>query len=278
MALGSAAMRAEWAAYECQRNLDLAEIGLLGRSPVRIINFTEPLWQALEMVLVHYDYGLASIVSSYLCRDIAGTNLRSLHSYKLAVDIDPARNARQADRRGQGNDWTRTKLTEEQCVAIEAIRLVNGEQAFRSGALSFTTPDAMHFQLSCTQDGARSGVDWSTVDGYQAEELDMWPKQGDVDDSGKRDFRVEHWQLKLAALEGHPYISGDTNTPITAAGMVRGTYNEAMKALVARYTDRDGTAIGPAQESQINAKLDTTGGLEGFAEVSTTLLMKNAGG
>lgn len=154
MTLTSAEMRIEWAAYECT-TLDWATITLLNRAPVKVIDWCIPAWVELEAALVDGGYGAASIVGSYVCRDIAETSTRSLHSYRLAIDIDPSENSRQ----GQGAvmDWTRCRLTREQCDAVESIRTRSGAQVFYAG-WRFKNPDPMHFQLACTQADIRSGI------------------------------------------------------------------------------------------------------------------------
>lgn len=98
------------------------------------------------------------------------------------------------------------------------------------------------------------GSDWIQWIAQRPWEENMWPTFGDIDDAGLRRFSVETWQLKLAHLEGFTYVSGSTNPPIVAAGMRRGVYDQAMEALVDKWTDTDGGGIGPRQGAQIDAQ------------------------
>jgi len=184
-------MRAEYAEQECQKDLHLAEIAFLDRYPVRVIDSWVPAWSACEGVLKRLGYRHAIVVGSYNCRDIADTTVRSLHAYKLAVDIEPQDNWVQRDRRGQGTDWSRCKITKQQCQAIEAIRFRNGEQAFRTGALSFNTPDPMHISCAASKAAVASGIDWATVE---------------VDEMWANDFTDRTWMFMFHS--GVPGIRG----------------------------------------------------------------------
>ena len=193
MTLSSSQMRREYAEYRCNKK-DYREITFLNRYPVRIIGAWLEAWQAAEQALINTGYGPATNVGSYNCRKIAGTNQWSLHAYRLAVDIDPQQNWRYTG----DLDWSRSKLTEEQVMAVESIQFNDGAQAFFAGA-RFNRPDPMHFQAAASLDSVRSGVDWSTVEGHQEEMMptEQWHQMIDALFVGRPDkFRGDpnYWK------------------------------------------------------------------------------------
>jgi peptidoglycan hydrolase-like protein with peptidoglycan-binding domain len=97
------------------------------------------------------------------------TNIPSLHSYGIAIDIDPG-----ANRYSSGSPWS-GKFTPFQISLVEKIRNTFGEQLWTWGG-RWTTPDRMHFQLDVPP--ARCNVDWSTVDNPPLED-EMSLKRGD---------------------------------------------------------------------------------------------------
>lgn len=159
MALSTRDMRSEWAEYECNKK-GWTEIEFLGRSPVRIIDVLVEAWRAAESELVVNGYPSAQIVSSYVCRDIRDGKGRSLHAFRLALDIDPELNPRQGD--GATMDWSKCAITRQQVDAVEAIRTKSGAQVFRNGYV-FENPDPMHFQIACSKADIASGIDHDVV-------------------------------------------------------------------------------------------------------------------
>lgn len=135
----------------------------LGRDGVKYHDFTLEAWEALFAALEANGYGRADIISTYYPRYIAGTTVWSLHSYSgVAVDIDPAKNP---FKKGVAFSWSHTKFTPSQVEAVKGIRTNSGAQVWRWGGDSFgaTSHDYMHWQLNCTMDDIRSGIDHSTV-------------------------------------------------------------------------------------------------------------------
>ena len=154
-------MRKAYAAWRCNSK-DYKTITFLGRRPVKIISFCEDAWKAAEMALVATGYPPAQIVGSYNCRRIAGTTGYSLHSYRVALDIDPALNFRE-----RILHWAKHRMTRRQTDAVEAIRTVNGKQVFYAG-WRFRHHDPMHIQLACSPADIRSGIRWATVAGHKS--------------------------------------------------------------------------------------------------------------
>ena len=79
------------------------------------------------------------------CRNIANTDMPSLHAYLVAADFPP--NSRPKD---------------AFIGAIERIRTNNGKQVFLNGRIF---DDRMHFQLNCSQADLKTGINWDTVEG-----------------------------------------------------------------------------------------------------------------
>ena len=261
-------MRREWSEYECNSR-DWATISFLGRSPVKTIRRLVDAWSAAERILIDTGYGKASIVGSYACRDIAGTDSRSLHAYRLALDIDPSLNSRQG--RGATMNWKKCRITRRQVAAVEAIRTNSGAQVLRNGYV-FGNPDPMHFQVACRKSDIDTGIDWTTVSGsvsvasqvgsagvtqdpstvtipvsLEPKEDILFCQHGDgMDDSTKSEM-VKYWQTKLAAL------GQDT-------GGVDGRYGDltktAVQAIVAGST---GLRIDGEEAAQIDVTLARLG-------------------
>jgi hypothetical protein len=165
-------LRQAWADDRC-RDDRMVSVRILGRSTPANRRTVEA-WAALDRVLRQTSYETKS-VWVYNCRDIAGTTSPSLHSYGLAVDIDPKWNpnrrtpdrrlvrfstgATQQDRladvrRGSAD----TVFTTDQVAAVEAIRTVDGHQVFTWGGRWATTKDTMHFQLNVTPEELARGI------------------------------------------------------------------------------------------------------------------------
>ena len=153
--LSTRQMRSAYAAWKCNRK-DYTTITFLGRSPVKISSFHKDAWLAAETALTATGYAPAQIVGSYNCRVIAGRRSSSLHSYRLALDIDPHPNWKHLP-------WSRTKLKKAQADAVEAIRTNNGKQVFKAG---WHFSDPMHFQVACTKADIETGINWKTVAGH----------------------------------------------------------------------------------------------------------------
>lgn len=245
MALTSKQTRAAWSEYLCN-TLDWFTITVLNRAPVKTIRKLTEAWSAFERVMLARGYGNAGNVSSYSCR------WPSLHSFRLANDIDPTLNARQGN--DATMDWSKCKLTRAQSDAVERIRTNSGAQVFRNGHV-FRNPDPMHFQIACTQADIESGIDWSTVEGDgvvpvpppEYEDDDMFVKYRDGFGQANGDDKVRHWQLKLMALG---YDTGGDD----------GKYGDKTRvAVIAVATGSDGLQIGGRESAAIDVTLGKLG-------------------
>jgi hypothetical protein len=253
MALSTSQARAEYHHYLCNVK-GFTEIIFLGRTPVRVIDLHVEAWSAAERALLSHGYGLASNVGSYNCRKISGSTRYSLHAYRLAVDVDAPQNWVQ----GAGNtmNWSKAKLTKAQVLAVEKIRLNNGEQAFRNGYV-FNNPDPMHFQISASLEAFKSGVNWKTVDGNAPPPpppgggTEMFCEYKDGLSGGnqtpERMEVVKSWQVKLIAL--------DQDT-----GGVDGKYgNKSKVAVMAVVPGSDGLQIAGVESGAIDVALGLLG-------------------
>jgi hypothetical protein len=254
--LSTRQLRSEWAEYECTQK-DWATIEFLGRSPVKTIKRLVDAWSAAERALIATGYDKASIVGSYNCRDIEGGAGRSLHAFRLALDIDPGPNRRQG--KGAKMDWSKCKITRDQVKAVEAIRTRSGAQVFRSGVV-FKNPDPMHFQIVCRKADIDSGINWKTVPGpapapgpgrastgAQREDETLFCVFEDGIDNPDKAETVKYWQTKLAAL------GQDT-------GGVDGRYHDKTKLAVrAVVAGSDGMQIDGEVAAQIDVALAKLG-------------------
>ena len=246
--LSTTQTRREWAEYRCN-TLDLSLIEVLGRAPVKTIAKLGEAWSAFEQAMYANGYGDASIVSSYVCRRISGLSTYSLHSYRLANDIDPPQNWRQGS--GAAMDWSKCKLTRAQSDAVERIRTISGAQVFRNGWV-FSNPDPMHFQIACTQGAIGTGIDWDTVDGDgtvppEVGGDDMFCKYGDGFGSGNYSANTAYWQLILLGLDVDIDVDGKYG-------------NDTASAVASLLPSSDGQQVGPVEASELHLMVGELGG------------------
>jgi len=164
-------LRTAWRGYEC------AEDRMI---PMRIFGTTTPVnpltrdaFAALEQALRSTGYRPRS-VWNFNCRGIAGSGRSSLHSYGLALDIDPRCNPHRRGAQGPARFSSAatqearcrdvlagradTTFTPEQVAAIEAIQTLDGLQVFAWGGRWRTAPDSMHFQINVSPQEIRRGI------------------------------------------------------------------------------------------------------------------------
>lgn len=159
-----------WQDYHCAEQKMVTVQILSSRTPVN--PETVGAYARLAHALSTTGYQ-ASSTWCYICRAIAGTSTPSLHSYGLAVDVDPAchpfrtrsgpvrfsNRATQADRcRDVVADVADTAFTPGQVAAVEAIRTVDGLRVFAWGGRWRSAKDAMHFQIDVGPAELRRGL------------------------------------------------------------------------------------------------------------------------
>jgi hypothetical protein len=168
--------RAAWAADLCATERFVTRRVL--SHDIRVNPKAVDAFGALDRVLRDAGYE-ARWTSAYSCRLIAGTERFSLHSYGIALDIDPNENpfrsptsgsvrfSAAATREGRAADVAAnladTIFTPEQIAAVEAIRTVDGRQVWGWGGRWRTPLDAMHFELKVTPEELARGLDPATT-------------------------------------------------------------------------------------------------------------------
>ena len=113
---------------------------------------TAPAWRVFANVMERHDYLFKeSAGGTYNCRQIAGTTLWSLHSYGLALDLNPSKNGPQ----GSSTCDQPTAFR----AAIKAIVTKSGRRVFAwGGDWSGGSQDPMHWQVGATKAEIASGV------------------------------------------------------------------------------------------------------------------------
>ncbi|WP_406356403.1 peptidoglycan-binding protein [Streptomyces sp. NBC_00658] len=170
--LSTEQVRRAWHDDECRDDHMVEATILMRKTPVNA--HTVQAWARLGQVLLRTSYR-ADRVWVYNCRNIAGSQARSLHAFGLAVDIDPKWNphrptpdlrkvrfsdattqeARLADVQRNEAD---TVFTPEQVAAVESIRTVDGRQVFGWGGRWSKSKDTMHFQIGVTPEELSRGL------------------------------------------------------------------------------------------------------------------------
>jgi hypothetical protein len=164
-------LRTAWRGHECAEDRMVALRFFQTTTPVNRV--TREAFTSLEHALRSVGYRPKS-VWNYNCRDIQGSEKRSLHAYGLAVDIDPrcnphrrqapgpARFSPEATQEARCRDVVAgradTTFTPEQVAAVEAIQTVDGLQVFAWGGRWRSSPDSMHFQINVSPRELRRGL------------------------------------------------------------------------------------------------------------------------
>lgn len=185
----AANMRTAWRNFECKPEL-LKRISFLNDS-ILVAPPSVEAWKALEAVLLQHGYAIRTEkTDSYNCRNIKGSDTKSLHSYGIALDVNwdtnpwrdhsgsrgpkysdkPTQDGRAEDVRLGIAD---TDMSEAMTRDVSAIATVEGKPVFRWGGDFKTVKDAMHFELSVTPEEISAGIDWETVNGTRLAEEEL---------------------------------------------------------------------------------------------------------
>jgi D-alanyl-D-alanine carboxypeptidase/Bacterial SH3 domain len=174
-------LRTLWKTYDCSEKKMV--VVPFGPDKIRIAPPTVAAWDALASVLDHHRYDLRSAdTDSYNCRNIKGSNLRSLHAYGIALDVNWNTNPfkRTPDKRkvrfsskatqGERAEAVRlgeadTDMTPAMIADVLAIKTRRGKQVFDWGGSWSTTKDSMHFEIDLSPADLAAGIDPRTVAG-----------------------------------------------------------------------------------------------------------------
>lgn len=149
----------------------LIRMEFLGRKYIRVQRLIKDAVLAMEQVLRNTGYeDPTDFVGSYFYRTIGGLNVWSTHAYGVALDVDYGyiEPDRLVDKNphlhrhiypGDEAFGNECQITEEQVLAIEAIKNTHGEQMWAWKGWSIG--DTMHWQINVRPD--RTTVDWDTV-------------------------------------------------------------------------------------------------------------------
>ncbi len=152
---------------------------------------TTEAWRALDMIMQQHKYIPGRGTGAFNCRTITGGKGKSLHSFGIAADINPASNPYRSDNR------LITDMPAPMIRAIKAIRTQGGKVVFRWGGDYRTVKDAMHFEVVVSPAELADGLDWSTVRErrYSPQAPHTWPvlQRGDTGPT------VEELQRRLTA-------------------------------------------------------------------------------
>lgn len=143
-----------WSEYECDRDT-MVPFTLLGRPGLNIHPLIVDAATALEAALRATGYPEPiGVTGSYMCRNIAGTETRSLHSFGIAIDVDYAVN-RYIPGDSLSPGWVmdeRFRITEAQVDAVLSIVNDDGDRLWKWLGYANTFIDPMHFEIDVPPD------------------------------------------------------------------------------------------------------------------------------
>lgn len=150
--LNTSQLRSEWAAYRCNTSR-MVRVAFPG--PGRMWNLlvareAKTAFGVLAMVMTKHGYLFReSAGGTYNCRKIAGSNNWSLHSYGIAIDLNPSKNPYNS---------TKTDMPEAFRKDVKSIKTNNGKQVFGWGGDWSGTKDTMHWQIVCRPEDLATGI------------------------------------------------------------------------------------------------------------------------
>jgi hypothetical protein len=164
----------------------------------------EEAWAAFADIMAEFDYLFRENAGgTYNCRLIAGTDSYSLHSYGIALDLNPSKNP---------SGGTKNDYPPGFSDAVEGLT-AGGKQVFRWGIV-FDTPDPMHWEVNLSPEQLAKGIDnmkrgpngepnWDQVSDWAQNSWTKAYKAGLLtDDSMPQDvLEVEQLMVYLARAE-----------------------------------------------------------------------------
>lgn len=149
-------LRAWWLTYRCQPDkytpVDFPGEGRVWRLKVAIP--AEEAFNRFAGLMTEHGYLFRELAGgTYNCRKVAGSNKWSIHSYGLALDLNPSVNPH---KRPLTHDYPPAFIT-----AVEQLRTNSGKQVFQWGG-RWSMPDAMHWQINCSPADLQTGIAGTT--------------------------------------------------------------------------------------------------------------------
>ncbi len=144
-------LRSWWAPWYAGKS-EFTDVKFFGGGVGGVPTVAAPAYAALEEALRAGGYTPQSSWA-YNVRNIAGSSLPSLHSYGIAIDLDPASNPYVP-----WSGWHQTRFTPDQIAAVDAIVTTRGVRVWKWGGHWRPDADLMHFQIDCHPDELRHGV------------------------------------------------------------------------------------------------------------------------
>ncbi len=198
----TASLRNLWSAWRC--NEGSGRFGnpmIYGKSVGGVAKPAVDAFLALEAALKATGYQATSRWS-FNCRKIGKSTKYSLHSYGIAIDIDPRENPFTEGDRYSG------KLQRRHVDAVLAIKNKRGQSVWSWGG-SWRKPDRMHFQINRGPNDV--DVNWATVLGGKSGSVqatvgaaiaDPEVEEDNVLTRGATGAAVTHFQKRLLAWNG----------------------------------------------------------------------------
>lgn len=158
----STQLRKWWAAYRCDPS-GFARVSIPGPGTtewqLQVAKGSVAAWEVFADLMRRHAYPFREIAGgTYNCRKIAGSSSWSLHSYGIALDLNPQHNP-------QG--WPVVHNYPQPFIdSVEALETKSGASVFTWGGRwsKSTPPDPMHWQIDCKPADIATGIAYHEED------------------------------------------------------------------------------------------------------------------
>lgn len=158
-------LREIYSGYKCNPSsfaTVLFPTGAVGTIGLKVAAPTVEAWKLFSAHMERIGYFFEELAGgTYNCRQIAGSSKWSLHSYAIALDLNPSRNPRgtplTTDMPSALYEWA------EGCVTADS-----GVRVFAWGG-RWKNPDPMHYQINASPNELAEGIKYPMTDEQMAE-------------------------------------------------------------------------------------------------------------